>query len=325
MTSGESTIAVPLADYPGISRFALDWVTGLPNATALLDRPPVAQRERRRPVGAALADGLIASNARWGIDVKEDMNAWSSGNAMSVIAGQQVGFAGGPLYTFAKIATLLRLRRDLQQRHGRPVVAFFWLATEDHDFSEVASVLLPAEGGNIEVRARSRPDSRRTVGDLAVPRELRERLLRDFGPAAPWLSAGITFRDSFARLIQEAFGNAIVLVDSLLPELRAAGSSMFRSILESWEVVQSRLAATAQRIERAGYEPQVRPRPDEPYTLLYHLDVRGERQAIHRAGNHRSSFRPAAGEPGNLLNGGADETPPPGLRVGAGRLCRRPR
>ena len=36
MTSGE-TIAVPLADYPGISPFALDWVSDRVKATSLLE------------------------------------------------------------------------------------------------------------------------------------------------------------------------------------------------------------------------------------------------------------------------------------------------
>ena len=285
MTNGESTIAVPLADYPGISRFALDWISDREKATSLLERPAVAPRLRRRPVSAGLSAGLIASNATWGIDVRRQIEQWSSGQAMSVIAGQQVGFAGGPLYTLAKIATLLRLRRDLEERHGRPVVAFFWLATEDHDFSEVSRITLPGDKDNVEIRARSRPDSRRTVGDLAVPRELRERLLRDYGPAASWLTAGVTFRDSFAQLMREAFGDSIVLVDALLPEVRAAGSPMFQSVLESWSAVQSRLETNAKRIEAAGYQPQVEPRPDEGYTLLYHIDARGDRRLVHFDGH----------------------------------------
>lgn len=281
MSSGESTIAVPLADYPGISPFALDWVSNRDKATSLLQRPSIAPRARRRPVAAELSAGLIASNAQWGIDARAAVEQWSSGQAMSVIAGQQVGFAGGPLYTLAKIASLLHLRRDLKARHRRPVVAFFWLATEDHDFSEVASVTLPGDQGIVEVRARSRPESRRTVGSLAVPRELRERLLRDFGPAASWLSQGITFRDSFARLIREVFGDSIVLVDALLPEVRAAGSPLFQSVLESWSAVQGCLETNAKRIEAAGYRPQVEPRPDEAYTLFYHLDQRGDRRLVH--------------------------------------------
>jgi bacillithiol biosynthesis cysteine-adding enzyme BshC len=284
MSSGDSTIAVPLADYPGISPFALDWVSEREKATSLLERPDVAPRPRRRPVPEALSAGLIASNARWGIDARLNVGRWSTGEAMSVIAGQQVGFGGGPLYTFAKIATLLRLRRDLEERHGRPVVSFFWLATEDHDFGEVARITLPADEDPIELRARSRPDSRRVVGDLVVPRELRERLVSEYGPDLSWLTAGITFRDSFARLIREAFGDSIVLVDALLPEVRTTGSPMLRSVLESWSDVQSRLGANAEAIERAGYEPQVKPRSEEPYTLLYHLDDRGERRPVHLNG-----------------------------------------
>jgi uncharacterized protein YllA (UPF0747 family) len=58
---------------------------------------------------------------------------------LTIIAGQQVGFAGGPLYTLAKLASLVRFKRDMAKQ-GIPVTAFFWLATEDHDFDEVATL-----------------------------------------------------------------------------------------------------------------------------------------------------------------------------------------
>jgi bacillithiol biosynthesis cysteine-adding enzyme BshC len=283
------TIAFPLSDYPGISPFALDWVSEREKATALLARRPVEPRTRRRPVPAPLQAALASSNARWGLDVRQDLERWSSGEALSVIAGQQVGFAGGPLYTLAKIATLIHLQRDLEQRHGRPVVAFFWLATEDHDFGEVATLTLPGGTGLVELRARSRPDSRKTVGDLLVPRELRERLRRDFAEGGAWLTSGLTFRDSFARLIGEAFGDSIVLVDALLPELRAAGLPMFRSLLQTWTAVEARLDANAMRISAAGYRPQVEPRPDDAYTLLYHVDDSGDRRLLHFDGESWSN------------------------------------
>ena len=67
------------------------------------------------------------------------LRAGRAGETVTLVAGQQVGFAGGPLYTLAKIATLVKMKRELEKQ-GKPATIFFWLATEDHDFAEVATL-----------------------------------------------------------------------------------------------------------------------------------------------------------------------------------------
>src|SRR5205085_5433391 len=90
-----------------------------------------------------LAQALIASNQRWGSFVANDVRRWQRGESVAIVAGQQTGFAGGPLYTLVKLATLVKMKRDNEAR-GVPTTIFFWLATEDHDFQEVASIAFPA-------------------------------------------------------------------------------------------------------------------------------------------------------------------------------------
>ena len=63
--------------------------------------------------------------------------------AGTVVTGQQVGLLGGPLFTLFKAATALARARQATAA-GRPHVAVFWLATEDHDFAEINHVTFPA-------------------------------------------------------------------------------------------------------------------------------------------------------------------------------------
>lgn len=267
---------VPLAHYPGMNRFVLDWLGG---DTRFL--PRLAGRQPRRPRSEKLVAALLDSNRRWGIFAGDSLAQWATGETLTIIAGQQVGFAGGPLYTLAKIATLVRFKRDMAKA-GLPVTAFFWLATEDHDFDEVATLNVPSKHKQLDllrIRAIRTAESRHAVGALPLPEELITQLLALYDmPRPPWLREGITFGDSFAELIATTFGSEIILVDALLPELRRAGAPLFDAIVGNEERIQTTLSDRARELDAAGYREQVIPRDGDEYTLLYQLDDDGRRQ-----------------------------------------------
>jgi bacillithiol biosynthesis cysteine-adding enzyme BshC len=278
-------LEIPLAAYPGFNRFTLDWIAGNSNATQFL--------ERRRPAGRtaagsaatpALADALIASNRNWGRNVDDEIARWLRGETFTVIAGQQVGFAGGPIYTLAKLAGILKLKRDNEAR-GILTTVFFWLATEDHDFAEVATLSLPKRDPKQQLdlttfRARHAM-GKMAVGALRVPEELTQALIEHLDiPRPSWLREGITFRDSFAELLTSAVDGKFILVDALLPELRRAGAPLFDGILTNWDRIQRTLDVRAEELTKVGYAPQVVPRPGEAHTLLFELDENGRRNLI---------------------------------------------
>ena len=275
----------PLSQYPGMNRFVLDWLGGderfLPRnvAPTPVDDATIA---RRRSMAAA----LDASNRRWGIFIGDAIAQWANGRTRTIVAGQQVGFAGGPLYTIAKIASMIRMKRDLEKQ-GTPATALFWLATEDHDFDEVATLnvptrLLPPRDTQLDllcIRATRGADSRAVVGSLPVPEPLIAQLLAAFDiPRPSWLREGITFGDSFAELIASVFGNEVILVDALLPDLRRAGAPLFDAIESNRDPIHTALATRGNELKNAGYDEQVVPNQQGEYTLLYELDEHGHRR-----------------------------------------------
>ena len=282
---------VPLAQYPGMNRFVLDWLNGderfLPRPRGGQALLPVRSARARHEEGQAgvpvLHEALDRSNRQWGIFAKDQLTRWAAGETATIIAGQQVGFAGGPLYTLAKLATLARMKRDLEAQ-GTPVTAFFWLATEDHDFAEVATLDVPSSDRQLDLlrlRAVRSAESRTAVGSLPIPDALIEQLLTFFAMPRPgWLREGITFRDSFAELIASVFGSDIILVDALLPELRRAGAPLFEQIRMEHDRIQSALHERATALEAAGYKEQVIPRDGHEYSLLFALDDHGNRGAL---------------------------------------------
>lgn len=286
--SDSGCIRVPLAQYPGFNRFVLDWLGGdrrfLPRDGARV-RPAAGFT----PPPQALVDALIESNRRWGSFVGPEMRRWAAGGTVTLVAGQQVGFAGGPLYTLAKLATLLKMRRELESQ-GTPATVFFWLATEDHDFNEVATLALQAKERAqldlVHVRATRAVDSHATVGSLPLPEPLIAELLAILGIERPqWLRPGITFRDSFAELLATVLADEkVIFIDALLPELRAEGAPLFDAINARWDEVQRAVADRSRAIADAGYTPQVVPREaGEPYTLFFALDDDGNRLPYDRS------------------------------------------
>lgn len=269
---------VPLEKYPGMNRFVLDWLNGderfLRRATP---HPALSPRAGRGEIGEA----IDRSNRHWGIFASDALRKWAAGETLTIIAGQQVGFAGGPLYTLAKIATLVRFRRDMEKQ-GIPVTPFFWLATEDHDFDEAATLCVPVKNGQRNLhcmRAVRTTPNRAIVGPQPIPETLITQLLSLLDIERPsWLREGITFRDSFAELIASIFGSEVILIDALLPELRRAGEPLFRRIRERESEIQHALRNRTAALKAAGYNEQVLPSEDGDYSLLFDIDDHGHRQ-----------------------------------------------
>jgi bacillithiol synthase len=269
--------------------FVLDWLARKPDATNFLHRWSASDPARApRKASPDLVTALDASNRRYGLFVKDQLQRWASGQTVTLVAGQQVGFGGGPLYTLAKIASLVKMKHELEAA-GRDATAFFWLATEDHDFEEVAQLAVATntidrDGLNrqldlLTIKASRSFESKTVVGHLPIPEALITELLALYDMERPeWLRSGITFGDSFAELIAKVFGSEVILVDSLLPELRRAGAPLFDRIRGGWTRLQDALRDHAKKLQDAGYSPQVAPREDGDYTLLFEIDDRGERR-----------------------------------------------
>jgi bacillithiol biosynthesis cysteine-adding enzyme BshC len=273
----KTELSFPLERYPGINRFALDRVRGVDAANSFLPRASHNAAGARDP---ELVAELIASNARWGNDVHEVLTAWRDGETATIIAGQQVGFAGGPFYTLAKIASMLRLRRDLE-KSGRKATVFFWLATEDHDYDEVSTLTLWQRDELHLLRATERPRASYSVGGLPVPASLRRQYEQLTGDHPDWLRDEITFAESFARLLAQVLeGQRVVLVDSLSPALRKAGKDLFLQIIDHQPEMQKELTKRTEELRRAGYAPQVEPHEDGEWGLLHFLSEDGERRPL---------------------------------------------
>ena len=242
-----------------------------------------ARRVERRQ----LAEELGRANVSYGHPRAQELATRLADPAtLVIVTGQQAGLFGGPLLGLTKMIAAAKWAARLE-REGIPAVAVFWVATEDHDFAEIARCVLLSRAG--PQRLELGPDKRplmpvgmRTLGPgvrqvLAATEELYDQ------PAArPALQALNEFYRPDAR-IGEAFSRFMIwllgeraplLLDSMLPALKKAQKPWMRQLLERRSDVARALAEAEERIKGAGYKLQVRAQPDASPLFRLHRERR---------------------------------------------------
>jgi uncharacterized protein YllA (UPF0747 family) len=142
-----------------------------------------------------------------------------------VVTGQQPGLMTGPLFTFHKVATAIRLCREINaDPSGTRVVPLFWNHSDDHDLDEANRLFLVNQQQDVQrfrLELQRTSEALRSIGigremekllveiDPLLPQsEFRDRLLALCKPRHPDESLG----DQQARLLFEAFGRHGLLI-----------------------------------------------------------------------------------------------------------------
>ena len=267
---GTALSTATLARQPeALAFYAHDW--GDPAA-----RSAAAGAAAARPVDRdTLASVLVEQNKLWGagIDELRRIDVLRQPGSVAVVTGQQLGLFAGPLYSVYKALSAVRYAAQVEAETGRPTVAVFWLAGEDHDFAEIQTTVF-ADGGEVRrvryaVPATGGPVGRMTLDADAVAATLRQldAALPD-GPhradvielATQCYRPGVTMRDAFARLLRQlAPGLVLMSVDD--PRLKALASPVFEREVAEWEGTLADLEAVSRELEAAGFHAQVAPTP----------------------------------------------------------------
>jgi len=244
--------------------------------------PPVAPDRR------ALAAALGRANAGFGHPRAAERAARLADPATRVVVtGQQTGLFGGPLLALVKAAGAARWAAELEAADGRPTEAVFWMATEDHDWAEVASATAPVGD--------------RRVGDAVEPLLARLAALATGEWSSAWLErlAGwwrpqARFGDAFARTQIALLGErAPLYLDAMLPELKEAERPFLAAFIERRAAWGAALAAREAELGRRGFTPQVAPQPGASPLFLTRA---GARRRIEWRGDERFALRGERGE-----------------------------
>ncbi len=224
----------------------------------------------------------------------------------AVITGQQAGLFSGPAFTLYKALTTVRLAQHLS-RQGIDAVPVFWLATEDHDLEEVASVaILDGEGNRVELTdAGERPAPRSSVGYVKLTQavtaaldqtestlaqapasgpgeeDFRQHLLRDLRDT---YQPGVTWARAFGTFLTRLFSRwGVVMIDPLDDAVHRLAAPIYERALVQAANLRDKLRARSEDLVKAGYHAQVHVSDDA--TLLF-IEEEGNRVPVHeRAGS----------------------------------------
>jgi bacillithiol biosynthesis cysteine-adding enzyme BshC len=203
-----------------------------------------------------------------------------------VVTGQQVGLFTGPAYTVFKAVTAATAARELTA-NGIPAVPVFWLATEDHDFPEIAAAHVFDAAANVctlRVSTSGAPD--RPVGPIApdggFPLDALQQalsglpfadevmaLLRDAHAGAP--SMGKAFFESVRRILAPL---DLIFLDPLEPAIRAIGEPFLRNAVTEAEGLYPKLLDRNRDLIAADYHAQVNVEADTSLFFLLEGDRR---------------------------------------------------
>lgn len=217
----------------------------------------------------------------------ENLAALKEKNTLAVVTGQQLGILGGPLYTFYKIITAIKLCNNLNERYDDfNFVPVFWLEGDDHDFEEVKSIKVIDENNNLRKFSyedeipedenkgsvgflKLKPDINRFFEEINT--ELRDTEFKDeiISKLKSFYSEGRTFKDAFRDLVFWIFNDyGLLIFDPQDPEIKRLLKPVFKKEISDFRSHSEKLVNVSARLEEE-YHAQVKVRP---INLFYHTD-----------------------------------------------------
>ncbi|MHB1255691.1 MAG: bacillithiol biosynthesis cysteine-adding enzyme BshC [Dethiobacteraceae bacterium] len=275
------TCLLPEENVPGIYQ---DFLHNLPQATRFLgphygETGVFVAKAEQVCAGflgerAQLAEMLLAYNRRMGCSAAAEaqIEKLRDSQAVAVLCGQQAGLLSGPLYTIYKALCAVKLAAKLEVELNRPVVPVFWIASEDHDFSEANHCYVQDREGKPRRIQLGLAHSGEPVGQLPLTEEAGREVLATLAAVMPdsefgaeifgWLeearSLAATPVDWFARIMAKLFaGQGLVLFEPLLAEARTLASAVFCQAIQQREAAESALFLREEELRAEGYALQV--------------------------------------------------------------------
>lgn len=306
---------IPFEQIPQQTRLFLDY---LKDPTALKRFYPEAIRthyeasERRERVLAnhktdrtVVCDALERMNRTWGASEKTlaNISKLREADCIAVVSGQQAGLFTGPLYTIYKALSAVKLAECMAQR-GIKSVPVFWIATEDHDFPEVATAEIINRDcvlSGVSVPATIHPDGLpvgRVVLDKTIEASIQNLLAElpktEFSDDLEGLLRAAyrseeKFGDAFAKLLSALTGEwGLILLDPLDSQLKKAAAPLYADAARRAHDIAIAIVNRSRELEKAGYHAQVAP-SENSFPLFWH-DDKGARHALTRTetGNYRT-------------------------------------
>ncbi|TLU97971.1 bacillithiol biosynthesis cysteine-adding enzyme BshC [Dyadobacter luticola] len=192
----------------------------------------------------------VLTKQYYGLPYQPDFSVLLEENTFTVTTGHQLNIFTGPLYIIYKIVTIINLAKALKKAYPEyNFVPIYWMATEDHDFDEIASFHLFGQ------THKWTGEHSGAVGRLN-PKEL-ERILKRL-PDKPLIFAKAylendTLADAVRCYMHELFGqHGLISIDADHADLKRHFLPVIKQELTE-SVSEKLVTKTSSKLHSQGY------------------------------------------------------------------------
>ncbi len=237
--------------------------------------------ENRRNLSVDI--GAIISNQYSNLSpcslTQQNIKKLSDKKTLAIVTGQQLGILGGPLYTFYKIITAIKLSGFLSERYDDyNFVPVFWLESDDHDFNEVRTIKLINEGNSLSTigykEAIEEHDLKQSVGLINLDSSINgflDKVAADMKDTEfkPILldhlkniyTEGKSFKSAFKELIFKYFDEyGLIIFDPQESHVKEQLKPIFKKEITDFRVHTEKLVHVSATLEEL-YHAQVKVKP----------------------------------------------------------------
>ena len=244
-----------------------------------------------RPHREEVSDIIRKQYSDYKISKQTDTNIESlkSENTFAVVTGQQVAIFGGPLYTFYKVITTIKLCSQLKEKYDEyNFVPIFWMEGDDHDFEEVKSINIFDKTNSIKKiiydDGLDEEIERGSVGSLKFNENIKSTIneledsLRDTEYKNDLLnlikkcySEGTKFKEAFKKLLHSFFDEyGLIIFDPQDKEVKEILLPIFKKEIESFSDHTNEIVLKSAELDDI-YHAQVKVKP----VNLFYSDEKG--------------------------------------------------
>jgi bacillithiol biosynthesis cysteine-adding enzyme BshC len=240
------------------------------------------------------------------LENKPNLDILLDSNTFTVTTGHQLNIFTGPLYVIYKIVTIINLAKKLKVEFpAYNFVPVYWMASEDHDFAEIASFNLFGKNFKWETEqkgavGRMNPAELQTIFDelSEKPSIFEEAYLKN-----------TTLSDAARQYMHELFGSEnLVCIDADDSALKGIFSNVIKDDLLN-NSANEIVTKTSIELNEMGYHTQITPREinffylqdglreriikeDTVYKVLNSAFSFSEEEILKILDNHPENFSP---------------------------------
>jgi bacillithiol biosynthesis cysteine-adding enzyme BshC len=220
----------------------------------------------------------------------QSIERFSDERSVAIVTGQQLSLIGGPLFTIYKIISAIHFAQKWEKQFNVPCIPVFWLADEDHDYEEIASLGLPLKDDHKKITLSKESDLDKRVAEIELnssfesfkqeviesqfDTDFTDKLWRKLDEC---YQPGRTIGEAFGRLVLELFKEyGLILAGSAEPLIKKHLSAIMTKSVKGVEDQYKLLEAKSSHLVSNGYHAQVHLQ----HSNLFWIDDKGNRTKL---------------------------------------------